>query len=264
MLNSHSWNIFRYFGDYLHLAGIVILLLTIVKNRSVKGLSGRTQLVYFIVFITRYLDLFQHSQTAYLVFFKVTYILTSLITLCLFVWLRNTWEPFKDTCNLATIFIPCMCLALLLTDEYTTTEILWTYSEFLEGFAMVPQYIFSYRDTNSDWGVLFFMLALGGYRVFYGANWIYKKIMVPAYSDVQSWMGGCIEILFFIDFLIYRQTSKSLLRTFVLSLDLKLHEFQDRVEMKVLGKERSIFETTSTGELRKRRTAEPSNLDLDV
>ena len=31
-------------------------------------------------------------------------------------------------------------MAMLLTDEYTTIEVLWTFSEFLEGFAMVPQY----------------------------------------------------------------------------------------------------------------------------
>ena len=38
------------------------------------------------------------------------------------------------------------------------------------------RYIFSYRDTGSkDWGVLLFVMALGGYRVFYAANWIYKK-----------------------------------------------------------------------------------------
>jgi ER lumen protein retaining receptor len=252
-------------GDYLHLTGILMLLMTIAKNKSVKGLSGRTQLVYFIVFITRYLDLFQHSQQPYLVFFKVTYILTSVLTLGLFAYLHNTWEPFKDTCNLSPIFVPSFCMAMLLTDEYTTIEVLWTFSEFLEGFAMVPQYIFSYRDAgNRDLGVLFFMLSLGGYRVFYGANWIYKKIMVPAYSDIQSWLGGVIEISFFFDFLVYRQTGYSVLRSAVLSFDLKLHEIQDKFEMKVLGREKSVFETTSTGELRKRRNIDPSSLDLDV
>merc|ERR1712098_607751 len=147
MLNTHSWNIFRYFGDYLHLAGIVVLLGTIAKNRSVRGLSGRTQLVYFIIFITRYLDLFQHTQTMYLVVFKVAYIMLSSITLQLFFWLRHSWEPYKDTCNLSTILLPSFCFALLLTDDYSVSEVLWTFSEFLEGFAMVPQYIFSYRDS---------------------------------------------------------------------------------------------------------------------
>merc|ERR1711964_570038 len=133
------------------------------------------------------------GQTAYLVIFKITYIVTSMITLGLFYALRRTWEPYKDTCNLSAILVPAFSLAILLTDEYTVTEVLWTFSEFLEGFAMVPQYIFSYRDTgNPDRGVLLYVLALGGYRIFYACNWIYKRVMVPAYSDVQSWMGGCI------------------------------------------------------------------------
>jgi len=50
----------------------------------------------------------------------------------------------------------------------------------------------------------------------------------------------------------------------VLSVDLKIHEIQDKFEMKVLGREKSVFETTSTGELRKRRNIDPSSLDLDV
>jgi ER lumen protein retaining receptor len=265
VLNNYSWNVFRYLGDYLHLAGIAILLLTIAKNRSVKGLSGRTQLVYFIVFITRYLDLFQHTQTAYLVFFKITYIVTSMITLALFVMLKNTWEPYKDTCNLTPIIIVSFSFAILLTDDYSLTEVLWTFSEFLEGFAMVPQYIFSYRDTGSkDWGVLLFVMALGGYRVFYAANWIYKKILVPQYSDIQSWLEGVIQIAFFLDYLVFRNSGYSMLRSVVLTVDLKIHEMQDQVEMKVLGREKSVYETTSTGELRKRRNIDPSALDLDV
>ena len=56
----------------------------------------------------------------------------------------------------------------------------------------------------------------------------------------------------------------SVLRSAVLSVDLKIHEIQDKFEMKVLGREKSVFETTSTGELRKRRNIDPSSLDLDV
>ena len=35
----------RYGGDFLHLAGIVTLLATIVKRQSVTGLSQKTQLL---------------------------------------------------------------------------------------------------------------------------------------------------------------------------------------------------------------------------
>merc|ERR1719478_483213 len=100
---AYSWNIFRYVGDYLHLFGIVVLLVTIGKNKSVAGISRSTQILYFLVFVTRYLDLFDHTQSAYLVFFKLTYIATSALTLVLFYQLDKTYERVNDTCNLSVI-----------------------------------------------------------------------------------------------------------------------------------------------------------------
>merc|ERR1719456_1203463 len=108
--------------------------------------------------------------------------------------------------------MPCLTAAVLLSNEYSLLEMLWTFSQFLEGFAMVPQYIFCYRDRGAkDLGVTFYVIALGGYRVFYAANWIYKKIQMPQYSDIQSWTGGIIEILFFADYVLSLSTGYSLL-----------------------------------------------------
>ena len=87
LTQKFSWNVFRYLGDFIHLAGIFILLLTMFKNKSVAGLSFRTALIYAILFSSRYLDLFTHSQPLYLVFFKVTYLVTSYIALYCF----NKW-----------------------------------------------------------------------------------------------------------------------------------------------------------------------------
>merc|ERR1719504_406657 len=101
---------------------------------------------------------------------------------------------------------------------------------------MVPQYIFCYRCGPRDVGQSLYVIALGGYRVFYAANWIYKKVQMPHYSDIQSWIGGVIEICFFTDFLLSKFTSYSLLRALVLKVDEKINEFQEQVEMKVLGK----------------------------
>jgi len=257
-LTSYSWNIFRYIGDYLHLFGIFALLATLSKNKSCQGISRSTQVLYFCVFTTRYLDLVDHSQTAYLVFFKLTYILTSIIVLVIFYKLDKTYERQKDTCSLAVIFIPCTTAAILMANEYSVLEVLWSFSQFLEGFAMVPQYIFCYRDKFAkDMGVTFYVLSLGGYRVFYAANWIYKKVQMPMYSDIQSWTGGIIEISFFTDYLLSRLTGFSLLRTMVLKVDEKINELQDRVEMKVLGSSRSTRAGAESGEseLRQRRGA---------
>jgi ER lumen protein retaining receptor len=262
---AYSWNIFRYVGDYLHLFGIIVLLVTIAKNKSVAGISRSTQILYFLVFVTRYLDLFDHSQTAYLVFFKLTYISTSVIVLILFWNLDKTYERRNDTVNLPVIILPCATAAVLLTNDYSMLEVLWTFSEFIEGFAMVPQYVFCYRQRiPGDWGGTTYVLALGGYRVFYALNWIYKKIQMPHYSDIQSWIGGLIEIVFFLDFLNYRFTGNSMLRSMALTIDTKINEISDKVEMKVLGTSR-VQERIETegGEMRRRRKAEePSCEDV--
>jgi len=250
---AYSWNIFRYVGDYLHLFGILVLLVTIGKNKSVAGISRSTQILYFLVFVTRYLDLFDHTQSAYLIFFKLTYIGTSMAVLGLFHQMVNTYERRHDTFNIAVVIIPCATAALLLTNEYSILEVLWTFSEFIEGFAMVPQYIFCYRSGPRDWGQSLYVISLGGYRVFYALNWIYKKIQMPHYSDIQSWIGGIIEIIFFLDFLNYRFTGNSMLRTMVLSVDTKINEISDKVEMKVLGSTRDERTDTEGGEMRRRK-----------
>jgi len=254
-LTSYSWNAFRYIGDGLHLFGVFVLLATLAKNRSCKGISRSTQTLYVCIFLARYLDLIDHSQTAYLVFFKLTYISTSLIVLYVFWQLDKTYERQKDTCSLAVIFGPCCMASVLLANEYSVLELLWAFSQFLEGFAMVPQYIFCYRDRGAkDLGVTLYVICLGGYRVFYAANWIYKKVQMPQYSDIQSWTGGIIEISFFCDYVLSMLTGASLLRAMVLKVDEKINELQDKVEMQVLGSSRFAPKQAVQGaELRQRR-----------
>lgn len=251
-LAAYSWNMFRYVGDYLHLFGIVVLIATIAKNKSVAGISRSTQILYFLVFVTRYLDLFDHSQTTYLVVFKCTYIFSAGVILACFFALDQTYQRVNDTCNLSVIIFPCITASLLLTNEYSILEILWTFSEFAEGFAMVPQYIFCYREKGArDWGAGLYVISLGSYRCFYALNWIYKKFQMPHYSDMQSWIGGVIEILFFIDFLNYRFTGNSMLRAAVLQVDTKINEFSEKVELKVLGSSSRM--ESEGGEMRRRR-----------
>ena len=58
-------NVFRLLGDLSHLGAIIILLLKIWKTRSCAGISGKTQAMFALVFITRYLDLFVHFVSLY-------------------------------------------------------------------------------------------------------------------------------------------------------------------------------------------------------
>jgi ER lumen protein retaining receptor len=251
---AYSWNYFRYGGDFLHLSAIIVLLTTIIKRQSVAGLSQKTQLFYAIVYCTRYLDLLDHAQATYLVMFKITFIFTSLIALSAFQRFGDTWEKTKDTVPLVFFLAPCFLLSMFMTTEYTVLETLWTFSEFLEAVAMVPQYVFSYRDQgNKEIGVNAFVVLIGSYRIMYCLNWMYKKYEVPQYSDIDSWLAGLVEIALFADFLNFKFRKTSSLRKYVLMLDLKVHEMQEKVERQVFGGEQVVFDTSDTGELRKRK-----------
>jgi len=282
---SYSWNLFRYIADYLHLLGVVVLLGTLLRTASCTGLSFRTQALYLTVFICRYLDLFERHQRFYLVFFKIAYICSSAVTCAAFYRWPSSYEKRRDTCNVTLILVGCFVGALITSEHKTVTDVLWTCSEWLEGFAMVPQYIFCYRGRGGHagsnkrtdvavsgggsvptrtaglevpLGVHGYICCVGGYRVFYALNWMYKYWQLGArYSDLNSWLGGLIEILFFADYLNFRARGTSILRGSVLAVDQKLNEIQETVEMRVLaaaGSSRVVEATTTElGGLRKRR-----------
>ena len=64
-------NIFRLVADISHLFAILILLLKIWKSRSCAGISLKSQLLFALVFTTRYLDLFTVYVSLYNSIMKV-------------------------------------------------------------------------------------------------------------------------------------------------------------------------------------------------
>jgi ER lumen protein retaining receptor len=60
-------NTFRLLGDFVHVVAIVILLHKIFVVQNAQGLSRKTQELYLMVFVTRYLDL---CTTFFLDFFN--------------------------------------------------------------------------------------------------------------------------------------------------------------------------------------------------
>jgi len=236
---SYAWNVFRYSGDFLHLIGCIVFILTCLRNKAVTGFSEKTQRIYLLIYVTRYLDLFTNwrHQTSYLIAFKIMFIALSTISVAMFYRYRSSYERPKDTCSLFLILICGLVLMVLLSKRPSFLEYMRTFSLILEAVCLVPQYVFRYRDNeNTDMGVFIFIFCLGGYRVLYMCNWIYRRIENPHYNDISSWITGLVEILLFIDFLMYRLIGFSILRTFVLGVDDRIGWVSDSVEFRILGK----------------------------
>lgn len=59
-----NMNVFRILADVSHTASKCILIYQIHHNKSAEGVSLLTQLLYILVFGTRYLDLFWYVSTS--------------------------------------------------------------------------------------------------------------------------------------------------------------------------------------------------------
>jgi ER lumen protein retaining receptor len=120
-------NIFRILGDVLHVASIILLLLKIRKTRSCAGISLKTQELYALVFVTRYLDLFDihlNFLSFYNFFLKLVFLATSIYTVYLIRFrYRNTYDAKHDSFRIIFLIVPCAFLSLMLNEAFTIMEV---------------------------------------------------------------------------------------------------------------------------------------------
>ena len=67
-------DLFKYIADLMHLLALVILIWNMVNKHNCRGISYRTQEIFFIVFVVRYLDMFIFPQKFWNVVLKLLFI----------------------------------------------------------------------------------------------------------------------------------------------------------------------------------------------
>ncbi|KAL1999768.1 hypothetical protein VTN02DRAFT_4053 [Thermoascus thermophilus] len=194
-------NIFRLSADLSHLASIFILLQKIKSSSSCSGLSFKSQVLYLIVFVTRYLDLiWTFTDSAYNTTFKILFIGSSAYTIYL---MLNDYKPTHDS-NIDTFKVQYLLgfsalLAILSPYEYTVSEVLWTFSIWLESVAILPQLFMLQRTGEADTITTHYLFALGLYRALYIPNWIYRYFAENYFHAVPV-IAGIIQTVLYSDF----------------------------------------------------------------
>ncbi|VDL71675.1 unnamed protein product [Nippostrongylus brasiliensis] len=193
-------NIFRLSADLAHLVAIVILLHKIWKSRSCEGLSGRSQVLFAIVFVSRYLDLFTNFISVYNSVMKVFFLGTSIGTVYL-MWIKfkATYDRNNDSLRLEFLVIPAAILALLVNHEFTFMEIMWTFSIYLESVAIMPQLFMLSRTGNAETITAHYLFALGSYRALYIVNWIFRYY-TENFFDPIAVVAGIVQTVLYADF----------------------------------------------------------------
>lgn len=193
-------NIFRLVGDLSHLLAIIILLVKIWKTRSCAGISGKSQILFAIVYIARYLDLFTTFISVYNSIMKIIFIGASVGTVYLiFIKFRATYDRNHDSFRIEFLLIPTVLLSLLINHDFTVLEVLWTFSIYLESVAILPQLFLVSKTGEAESITSHYLFALGSYRALYLINWIYRYIMETHY-DLIAIIAGVIQTILYCDF----------------------------------------------------------------
>ncbi|CAF0772714.1 unnamed protein product [Adineta steineri] len=193
-------NIFRLLGDFSHLAAIIILLAKIWKTRSCAGVSGKSVLLYAIVFTCRYLDLFVHYVSLYNTIMKVIYLISTYFTLYLiYIKFKSTYDRNHDTFRIELLLLPSAALAFVWNHEFSVLEILWTFSIYLESVAILPQLYMVTKTGAAETITSHYLFALGIYRFLYILNWVYRYYM-ENFLDWISIGSGIVQTILYCDF----------------------------------------------------------------
>lgn len=193
-------NIFRLSADLAHLVAIVILLHKIWRTRSCEGLSGRSQVLFAIVFLSRYLDLFTNFVSLYNSVMKVFFLATSIGTVYL-MWFKfkATYDRNNDSLRVEFLLVPAALLALLVNHEFTIMEVMWTFSIYLESVAIMPQLFMLSRTGNAETITAHYLFALGSYRALYIVNWIFRYY-TENFFDPIAVVAGIVQTVLYADF----------------------------------------------------------------
>lgn len=207
------FNAFRYAADFSHLFSFVVLVYRLYKSESCAGISLKSQQLYALVFLCRYLDIFVSFSTHmyYNFIFKIVYILLSVGI----VYLMRFREPFKssyenetqkhDTFQTYIIVIPCAVFAAIQFYYYYDMyqdykELFWIFSIYLEAFAILPQIFVLHYTKKIENLTSHYMFFLGAYRALYIINWIERYLTEAYYWQPFVWTCGIIQTILYVDF----------------------------------------------------------------
>ncbi|CAG7854649.1 ER lumen protein-retaining receptor [Serendipita indica DSM 11827] len=112
---------------------------------------------------------------------------------------RSTYDPTLDTFRVEYLVGPSLVLGLLFNYSFTFTEILWSFSIFLESVAIFPQLFILQRTGEAETITTHYIAALGIYRALYIPNWIYRY-WTEGSADPIAIVAGLVQTGLYADF----------------------------------------------------------------
>lgn len=200
-------NLFRIVADLSHLASILILIRTIKTTNSINGISFKTQALYVLVFVTRYLDLTFKWVSLYITLMKIFFIGSSIYIIVLLQNAKRT-DPvaykemiLKDSFKIRYILAASAVLALFFHEKFTVIDLLWSFSLWLESIAILPQLFMLSKTRKAPSLTVHYIFALGIYRALYIPNWFWRWLFEENKGFQKlPFVTGFVQTLVYSDF----------------------------------------------------------------
>lgn len=196
-------DVFQLLGDLGHLMSRILLLSKLHSFKSCGDFSAKTQLLYLLVFLSRYLDIFTNFVSYYDTILKIVNTLLAGWTLGLMLLAyKETYQAGLDTAKLKFLLPIIFVTALIFNREFTFLGVFWSFSIYLEVVAILPQMLMIYRMGKGEKFTLIYMMLLALYRVFYIFHWVHLY-QEEGYYDNISHVGGSAQVILNIIFFTY-------------------------------------------------------------
>lgn len=202
--------IFRYIGDALMVASRGVLVHKTMQTKSVSGLSLRTQFIYLVAYVFRYLDLLSisghftakrfYNSVMKVIFISYQFYIIFLITNKY----RVTYNKRYDNFNMPIIFGVCFALSFVLKGETFSIrdyieDYLYTCSLLLETVAILPQLVMIQDAGDCESMTSLFIFLLGLYRLSYVVYFVLKWLS-GGNLDLVMLITGVIQTALYLDF----------------------------------------------------------------
>lgn len=179
----------------------MILMHKMTQLNSCAGISFKSQCLYLVVYITRYLDLFS-THSLYNIIFKILFIGSQgYIIYLMATAYKPSNDPNVDTFRVQYLLGGALVMAVIFPYFWTLWEILWAFSIWLESVAILPQLFMLQRTGEAETITTHYLFALGLYRALYIPNWIWRYFTEPEHHiDYIAVIAGIIQTILYSDF----------------------------------------------------------------
>merc|ERR1719253_1351378 len=187
-----------------HILSFMVLLHKIIKGKSAAGISLRTQEMYAVVFVARYIDLFWNFSSFYNIILKILFIGCSVTIVYIMRYGKPqvaTYNAELDAFPVQYLLGPCALLGLLINQDHMSPfEMVWAFSIYLEAVAILPQLFLLQKQGEVENLTSHFVFALGAYRAAYLINWLYRYFTEDDYLQRIVWVAGIVQTALYCDF----------------------------------------------------------------